>query len=238
MGGLRRQPATKTTATGWSVMTDQSGEPPSARQRIGCDVRAEASPDAVIPPVAAVLTDTELVRLAQADRQAFGLLYDRYVERVYRYCYRRLSSREAAEDATSQVFIRAMTAIGSHRDGTSFPAWLFTIAERVVIDVWRRQRPQVSIDDVPERTDRDPTPEEAVLVAEDRAELRSLLHHLPDDQRRAIELRLADLTGPEVAHVMGRPPGAVKMLQFRAITTLRRLLGASPDERGTTSDHS
>ena len=182
---------------------------------------------------APVLTDAELVRLAKADRQAFGLLYDRYVVRVYGYCYRRLRTREAAEDATSQVFLRAMTAIGTHRDGTSFPAWLFTIAERTVIDAWRRQRTQVSLDQgvIPERADRDPTPEEAALAAEGRDTLRALLVHLPDDQRRAIELRLADLTGPEVAQVMGRPPGAIKMLQFRAITTLRRLLGASPDER-------
>ncbi len=233
MGGLRGQPATRTTATGWSVVPEPVGSSshpgtPSRHSR-----RVAPRPDsAAVLPVSAVLTDTELVRLAKADRQAFGLLYDRYVDRVYRYCYRRLQTREAAEDATSQVFIRAMTAIASHRDGTSFPAWLFTIAERVVIDVWRRQRPQVSIDDIPERMDHDPTPEQAALDSEDRAALRTLLHQLPDDQRRAIELRLADLTGPEVAQVMGRPSGAIKMLQFRAITTLRRLLGASLDERG------
>ena len=230
MDGMRRLPATGRTLPDWSVVTDQSGTTPFGRAA-SHDPGVRLHP-ATPAPVAAVLTDTELVRLAKADRQAFGLLYDRYVDRVYRYCYRRLRTREAAEDATSQTFVRAMTAIDSHRDGTSFPAWLFTIAERVVIDSWRRQRPQASIDDVPEAIDRDPTPEEAALIAEGRDAVHALLRHLPGDQRRAIELRLADLTGPEVAQVMGRPPGAVKMLQFRAITTLRRLLGAGPDERG------
>ena len=226
MDGVRRQPAVERTRPDWSIVTEPSG-PPSRPAR-----RGEPRPVEGANPIAPVRTDAELVQLAKADRQAFGPLYDRYVDRVYRYCYRRLRTREAAEDATSQVFLRALTAIGSHRDGTSFPAWLFTIAERTVIDAWRRQRPRASLDDVPEAIDRDPTPEQAALDAEGRAAVRSLLHHLPDDQRRAIELRLADLTGPEVAQVMGRPPGAVKMLQFRAITTLRRLLGASPDGRG------
>jgi len=230
--GVCKLPATGRTPSDWSVVTDQSGTLPTG-PTTGRTFRAASRPDvAASSPIAPVLTDIELVRLAKADRQAFGLLYDRYVDRVYRYCYRRLRTREAAEDATSQTFVRAMTAIDSHRDGTSFPAWLFTIAERIVIDIWRRQRPQASIDDVPESIDRDPTPEEAALDAEGRDAVHALLRHLPDDQRRAIELRLADLTGPEVAQVMGRPPGAVKMLQFRAITTLRRLLGASLDERG------
>lgn len=230
MDGLGGRPARSVAAGDWSVVTDHAGSSP----RIGPRAGRRPTEDAHAISPAPVLTDAELVRLAKADRQAFGPLYDRYVDRVYGYCYRRLRTREAAEDATSQVFLRAMTAIGTHRDGTSFPAWLFTIAERTVIDIWRRQRPQVSLDQgvIPERADRDPNPEEAALAAEGRDDLRSLLIHLPDDQRRAIELRLADLTGPEVAQVMGRPPGAVKMLQFRAITTLRRLLGVSPDERG------
>ncbi len=230
MDGVRRQPATGRTPLDWTIVTEPTGPPDPPVRRSGRGSAVGPRPEAPAP-VAPVLTDDELVRLAKVDRQAFGLLYDRYVDRVYRYCYRRLQTREAAEDATSQVFLRAMTAIDSHRDGTSFPAWLFTIAERTVIDTWRRQRPQASIDDIAEQPDRDPTPEETALDAEDRAAVRSLLDHLPDDQRRAIELRLADLTGPEVAQVMGRPPGAVKMLQFRAITTLRRLLGASLDER-------
>ena len=170
-------------------------------------------------------SDAELVALARQDRAAFGPLYDRYVDRIYRYCFRRLRDREAAEDATSQTFLRALSAVDSHRatDG-SFAAWLFTIAERVVIDTARRRRPTAPLGGLPERAANDPSPEDIALAADEADRLRTLLAHLPPDQRRAIELRLADLTGPEVARVMGRPPGAVKQLQFRAITTLRRLL--------------
>lgn len=222
MDAARDDPDDRGAPPGRAVMPGPAVRPGDARPR-----RAGSRDGSVAP----VLTDAELVRLARTDRAAFGELYDRYVGRVYGYCHRRLRSREAAEDATSQVFIRALSALDTHRDGTSFAAWLFTIAERTVIDAWRRQRPQVDVDAVPERADLGPTPEDAAIDAEARAAVHDLLRQLPDDQRRAIELRLADLTGPEVAHVMGRPPGAVKMLQFRAITTLRRLLGASPDER-------
>ena len=180
--------------------------------------------------------DADLVRLARQDREAFGLLYDRYVTRIFGFCYRRLGNREAAEDATSQTFIRALTGLHTHRDNTAFGAWLFTIAERVMIDGWRRDRFGPMASELPDRPDPSPTPEEAALIGERAARLRALLQTLPGDQRRAIELRLADLTGPEVAQVMGRPTGAVKMLQFRAITTLRRLMGATPDESEATRD--
>ncbi len=196
----------------------------------------DSVPEPTGPSVAPVPSDAELVALARRDRAAFGLLYDRYVDRIYRYCVRRLRDREAAEDATSQTFLRALSALDSHRatDG-SFAAWLFTIAERVVIDTARRRRPTAPLDGLPERPSADPSPEDTALAADDADRLRALLAHLPPDQRRAIELRLADLTGPEVARVMGRPPGAVKQLQFRAITTLRRLLHV--DAQPSRPDH-
>lgn len=232
-----RPPEPSRSPLGWSIVTGADGEPrPHA---------VAAVPEtATRPPIgqhpaehpAGDWSDAELVRLARQDREAFGWLYDRYVARIHGYCYRRLGNREAAEDATSQTFVRALTGLHTHRDNTAFGAWLFTIAERVMIDGWRRDRFGPMASDVPERADTAPTPEEAVLLGERRDHLRNLLHHLPDDQRRAIELRLADLTGSEVAQVMGRPTGAVKMLQFRAITTLRRLMGATPDESEANRD--
>ena len=71
--------------------------------------------------------------LAQRDPYAFALLYTRYLDPIHRYCYRRLGSREAAEDATSLVFAKALSALPRYHD-TSFRSWLFTIAHHVVID--------------------------------------------------------------------------------------------------------
>jgi RNA polymerase sigma-70 factor (ECF subfamily) len=163
--------------------------------------------------------EASLVALAQQDRAAFGPLYERYLGPVYRYCYRRLGTREAAEDATSIVFSRALGALPSYQHG-SFRGWLFTIAHNVVMDAYRR-RPKAPIAVVAEPVDTDPTPEEIAIAHDEQRTVHLLLATLPDDQRRVVELRLAGLRGAEIAAVMERSVAAVKMLQLRAMTRLR-----------------
>jgi RNA polymerase sigma-70 factor (ECF subfamily) len=176
-----------------------------------------------------------LVEQAQRDRRAFAPLYARYVDPVYRYCYRRLGSRHAAEDATSRVFTQALAGLPGFRGG-SFAGWLFAIAHNVVANDRSRRRPEVPLHAAGtagdnhyhlDRADPAPTPEEAAIRSEAGEALRDLLAQLPDGQRSVVELRLAGLTGAEVATALGRSAGAVKMLQFRALTRLRKVLGAT-----------
>ena len=95
-------------------------------------------------PIAA---DDELVALAKRDRAAFGPLYDRYADLVYRYCLRRLGNRETAEDATGQTFVKVLAALPTYRDdGPSFRSWLFAIAHNVLVDVERGRRPVEGLD--------------------------------------------------------------------------------------------
>src|SRR5918994_892011 len=91
-------------------------------------------------PAESVDTDPDLVARAQLDPRAFALLYGRYLDPVHQYCYRRLGTREGAEDATSQVFERVLKALPAYRGGI-FRAWLFTIAHNVVTDSYRAARP-------------------------------------------------------------------------------------------------
>jgi len=182
-----------------------------------------------------------LVARAKADRHAFAPLYARYLDSVYRYCYRRLGSKEAAEDATSLVFAKALTSLPAYRDG-SFGGWLFAIAHNVVADGYRRaaRRSDRPLDAVGEPLDDRPSPEELAVAADERRSVRALLAELPADQRRVVELRLAGLTGAEIAAALARSVPAVKMLQLRAMTRLRQRLGVdasgnpreTDDERG------
>jgi RNA polymerase sigma-70 factor, ECF subfamily len=168
--------------------------------------------------------DAVLATAARLDRRAFTPLYERYVGPIYRYCYHRLNSREAAEDATSQVFTRALTAISRFQtDSGSFRSWLFVIAHNIVIDLHRQQRPATSLTliDPPAAA---ASPEHEVLAAQERTELTTLLAGLPTAQRQVMELRLSGLTSPEVATVLGTTPTAVRSLQFRAVATLRAKL--------------
>ena len=169
--------------------------------------------------------DAAVVARAQADPNAFAVLYRRYVDPVYRYCYRRLGGAEAAEDATALVFTKALAALATYRaDGPSFRSWLFAIAHNAVADDLRRHRPTSPLAAALNLTDPGPTPEERVLAEETSRTVRTLLAQLPSDQARIVELRLAGLTGEEVAHALGRKPNTVKVAQHRAYTRLRALL--------------
>jgi RNA polymerase sigma-70 factor, ECF subfamily len=166
--------------------------------------------------------EVELAARAVLDRAAFGVLYDRYASPVYRYCYRRLGERAAAEDATSATFLRAIEALPGFRGG-SFRAWLYTIAHSVVVNGTRRRK-ESALDETYEVADPDLSPEDAAIAADDRRQIVELLASLPEDQRRVIELRLAGLSGNEIAESIGRSVAAVKMLQHRAMQRFRRTL--------------
>lgn len=172
--------------------------------------------------------EADLVEQARSDREAFAALYRRHVDPVYRFCYRRLGSKEAAEDATSQVFAKAFAAFPSFRGG-SFQGWLFAIAHRVVIDDRRAARPRIPLTDAAHLPDPAPTPEDQAVRAEQRQQVRAILDRLPTDQRRVLELRLAGLTGPEIAAALGRSHGTVRNTQHRMLLRLRDLLSTAAE---------
>lgn len=172
-----------------------------------------------------VTDDEALAARAKANPAAFAPLYQRYVRPIYLYCYRRLGSRELAEDATSQVFTKALAAMPRYR-GDAFRPWLFTIAHHVVTDVYRRRKPTTPLDDAWEIADGGDSPEEFAIAADGERNVRRLLTHLTPDQRDVVELRLNGLTGAEIATVLGKRPGAIRATQFRAYQRLRELITA------------
>ncbi len=172
-----------------------------------------------------------LVEAAQAgDTEAFGRLYDRYVDVVHRYAYARLGDRTLAEDVTSETFLRALRRIGSvSYRGRDVGAWFVTIARNLVLDHLKsgRNRYEVVSGD-PLDTDRSTEgPEPAVLRRLSAEELLRCVRQLPPDQQECVVLRfLQGLSVAETATVMRRNAGAVMALQHRA---LRRLATLLPD---------
>ncbi len=168
---------------------------------------------------------------ARTDRAAFGVLYDRYLPSIHAYCYRRLGTRETAEDTTALVFTRALAAIHDFReDGPSFRAWLYTIAHNAVVDEIRSRKWTTHLDlhDQWEEVATSPGPEDSAIIAADLARLHQLLELLPPDSARMIELRLAGLTDREIAHVLGSTHGAVRVSIHRSLKRLRILM--NPEE--------
>jgi RNA polymerase sigma-70 factor, ECF subfamily len=169
--------------------------------------------------------DAALIARAIADPRAFAPLYNRYLDPIHDYCYRRLGSREVAEDATSLIFERALTALPRYRGGL-FRAWLFTIAHNVITDSYRSTRIHEPLETLDTVTDPAPEPEAVALLADEHRLLLAALSMLPPEQRRVMELRLGGLPATEVAVVLGRTPESIRTLQLRAIRRLQRLLGS------------
>lgn len=169
--------------------------------------------------------EASLVAQAKQDRRAFAALYERHVAAVYGYCYHRLGSREAAEDATSLIFTRALAALPSH-SSSSFRGWLFGIAHHVVADVLRGKHRDVPLDVADAVWDPAPSPEGTALADETHRALAAALAQLSAQQRRVVELRLAGLTSAEIGEALGCSRGAVDVAQHRAVLRLRRLLRA------------
>lgn len=178
--------------------------------------------------------DSVLVAAARTNPQTFLTLYERYVERIYRYCYARLGNREAAEDATSDTFTKALAALCRY-DDRSFAAWLFRIAHNVVID-YARQRSTTALTDQLDRPDSQPDPAEIAIAATDYAAVQKALGTLSAEQRAVIELLYAGWTDDELAEQLGRSTAAVKQLRYRAMQHLRTIL-TRPDQHPEEGHH-
>ncbi len=177
-------------------------------------------------PFVSAVDESALVDAARTDPRAFAVLYHRHVSAIYRFCYRRLGTKEAAEDATAQVFTKALGGLASYRGG-SFRGWLLAIAHHVVVDEVRLTRSDVPLTAAASSIDPAPGPEELVVDDESSQALRTVLTQLPPEQRRVVELRLAGLSGVEIAAALGRSHGTIRNLQHRTLLRLRVLLGVT-----------
>lgn len=166
-------------------------------------------------------------------QEAFTWLFHTYFDPIYWYCLSRLGDPVAAEDAASTIFSRALAA-GPRYEDPSLRGWLFAIAHNVICNWYRARRLESPLDAAATLPDPMALPEELAIAADERDRLLTALRQLPSDQRRVVELRMAGLTGPEIARLLDRSHGSVKMLQVRAFTRLRALLadGESEQEGG------
>jgi len=174
-----------------------------------------------------------LVTLAQqGDAEAFGLVYDRYVDQIYRYLYYRVGSHALAEDLTSETFLRALRRIDSFTyTGKDIGAWFTTIARNLVTDHVKSSRfkLEVSTADMLDADQSNPGGDDGVetqVIERLRdAALLDAVRRLKPEQQECIVLRfLQGLSVAETSGVMGRSEGAVKQLQLRAVRALAKLL--------------
>lgn len=173
---------------------------------------------------------SSLVARAQAgDAEAFGLVYDRYVDQVFRFIYRRVLDRQVAEDLTSETWLRALRNLAAfRRPGGDFSAWITTIARNLTINYQqahqRRERPVAEVP-TPVSTSDAAGPEAAAVQQLTREALAKGIAQLSPVQQQCITLRyLRELSIEETAQALGKTPSAIKAVQQQALKALRGLL--------------
>jgi RNA polymerase sigma-70 factor (ECF subfamily) len=172
-------------------------------------------------------------RARRGDEQAWEALFSRAYPKLLAYAFRRLPTQEQAKDAVGETMTRAVANIDRLRnEGGGFDAWMYGIMRHVVVDAQRllaREGPGL----IPDTADAGPLPGDRALDREDAVEVREAFERLSPADQELLELRVvAELSADEVATVLGRKPGAVRMAQSRALTRLRALLGEDAEERG------
>ena len=166
----------------------------------------------------------EVRRAARGDEDSAALLFDHYYPRVYRYVFAKLRNHQDAEDVAAETFARVLRRLDRFKwKGSGFEAWLFRIASNLVIDHYRAG----GREELGEMSDTRPadqrTPEETIVATEVTAEMAALIDDLPPDQREVVLLRFSGgLDGEAIAKLTKRNANAVRQLQFRALTNLRK----------------
>lgn len=200
--------------------------------------------EAAAPRIAHLDLDRPLVEAARRDPERFEALYRRYLAPVYSYAYYELGNHHAAEDATERTFLAALANLNRFderarpADGegaSTFKVWLFRIARNVVANERRsaRRHPASVLDDATEAVVADPLDIEGDAVRRDEAAAAwRAVGRLPTDRRRAVVLRFVDeLSTAEIAGVLGRSEGAVRVLIHRALRAVARELGSRDGSR-------
>jgi RNA polymerase sigma-70 factor (ECF subfamily) len=181
--------------------------------------------------------EAQLVEQAKVDPEAFGMLYELHVEKIYNYIYYRVGNRHDAEDLTAKVFYRALNHIPRYNNkGKPFAAWLYRIAHNLVAN-WHRdhsRRQVVGLEKVSLKSDQRETPHQAAERTDEAEILLAAIQKLPPERQKLLTLKYADrMSNAEIGRLMGRSEGAIKSLYHRTLVALKELLG---DHENLVSD--
>ena len=193
-------------------------------------------------------SDAALIARAKEDPEAFGLLYERYVGKIYNYIYYRTSNHHDAEDLTARTFYRALKHFPRYVDrGAPFSAYLYRIAHNIVAN-WHRDRSRRQITSLDVLVMGALKRDEPAVLAEEREDQDMLLNavrRLPPERQQVLILKFVEqISNAEIAQVMGRTEGAIKSLYHRTLVALRKdladewngregITGRTDDERET-----
>jgi RNA polymerase sigma-70 factor (ECF subfamily) len=180
-----------------------------------------------------LLGDAELIQLVQSGQvEAFGELYVRYLDPIYRYVRSRVENEVDAEDLTETVFLRSFQSLNGYQDrGWPFSAFLYQVARNVLADHYRQRREEDPLESAQAMASGHPSPDEWIDQREQVSQVEQALAELPADYQEVIRLRvILNLPTATVAGWIGRSDGATRVLLYRALKALRRELAKDDAE--------
>jgi RNA polymerase sigma-70 factor, ECF subfamily len=180
---------------------------------------------------------SSIARAREGNPQGIRELYDAYADPVRRYCLIRLGDAEAAQDCVQEVFVCIWKGIKNfeYRGDVSFTAWLYTIANNVLVSSIRKRKRTQQVPLTPELNLTDPKSFDTARSVCERLALRQAVSKLTAEQQQVIILKFfVGLSNLEIAEILGRTEGAVKALQHRAINRLHQML--LPERAGLFAD--
>ena len=156
-------------------------------------------------------------------KKKFGKIYDKYVKKIYRFIFLKVSSQEAAEDLTAQVFTKGWKRFRTSQDIENPSAYLYQVARAELADYYRkRNRFQIISTEADSITDPQPSMEENQQAQSDIEMMRTSLSKLNDDEQNVVIWRYLDgLSFKEIAQIMERPEGTIRVMLHRALKELR-----------------
>ena len=172
--------------------------------------------------------ERQLVLQAQnGDAEAFGRIYDGYVERIYRFVFFRVDDQQTAEDITSQVFLKAWSNLDRFEfTRTPYIAWLYTIAHNTVIDHYRTRKVTTALEDVQlSQPDDAEAVENQIDLTVEMKTIKTAMQSLTGDQHQVLHLRFIEgMSNTEIAQQLGKREGAIRALQMRGLQSLAKQL--------------
>ena len=175
------------------------------------------------------ISDQELLVLSQrGDKQAFGYIYERYLDEIYRYIFFRVKDEVEAEDLTEQVFIKAWVSLHKRQRKNQIEnlrAWIYRIAHNLVIDHYRSRKNNLPLNEQTVFSKSHTNPEQAAVYQSEKDQLKAVLNSLDENLKQVVLLRfVSQLSHAETAEILGLKESHIRVLQHRALKKIRLLL--------------
>lgn len=166
-----------------------------------------------------------LEKAKKGEQAAFGEIYNLYFKKIYQFIYYRVGHKEIAEDLAEEVFLKAYSKLSSISENKAFLGWLYQIARNQVIDYYREKKLTVALDEVENTLEYETNVIDIVNLEQQQITLLKLIKKLVPEQQTILKLKFfEDLETSEIAEMLHKNEGSVRVIQHRAIIKLQELL--------------